>query len=97
MNDQGREALVQAALRGVRQIRAKFADEHGGRCALGVLADAAGLNPLVEPWSDTERAYGLDLTKQPCALCGFMGTESQTIAHLNDIHELDFLTIARKV
>lgn len=40
MNTRGRDALVQAALNGIRQLRdGRVTDNDGGRCALGVLCD----------------------------------------------------------
>ena len=41
MNDRAREVLVAAALNNVRQIRWEERDKDGGRCAIGVLVDAA--------------------------------------------------------
>src|SRR5438046_5571027 len=41
MNELGREVLTAATLRGVRQIRGALWDSLGGRCAQGVLIEAA--------------------------------------------------------
>ena len=41
MNDAGRDALVQAYLKGIPQVRGMLESVDGGRCAMGVLIDAA--------------------------------------------------------
>lgn len=40
MNALGRETLIAAQLRGVRQIKLALKDDHGGFCAMGVLLAA---------------------------------------------------------
>lgn len=43
MNDRGRQALIDAQLQGIPQIRHKLYDGKGGLCAAGVLYVAHGL------------------------------------------------------
>lgn len=83
MNDRAREALVAAALNGVKQIRYGWRDDHGGFCALGVLMeDCKGWHLFSVEHLDKE--YGL--TKN----------EREVILRANDVLGWDFLTIARK-
>lgn len=81
MNDRAREALVAAALSGVKQIKGAFADDDGGRCALGVLIDA---------WQK-DNALPIDEWAEISA------GDAKLIQDANDILEWDFLTIARKI
>ena len=98
MNEQAREALVSASLQGVRQIRGIFWNGKGGYCALGVLAKSLGLEgSRIEPWYKTEHGAELSQERLQCPACNFMGVESLVISHMNDDHEFDFLTIARKL
>ena len=94
MNDRAREALIAAALSGVKQIKGRVHDGQGGHCALGVLHLAVhGGNEL------------LALKCHP-TLCGFehFGAffeldqcEQTEIIQRNDTDGWDFLTIARKI
>src|SRR5439155_14865291 len=60
MNELGREVLVAAAMRGVRQIRGALWDSLGGRCAQGVLVEAAveALNARRSWWQRRDAAFG---------------------------------------
>lgn len=96
MNDLGREKLVEAALKGVRQITGALTDNKGGFCAMGVLGFSSDMT--LTTFYNAVRAYDLSTTIRSCDLCGLnvLG-ELKLIPHLNDGHGLDFLTIARKV
>jgi len=91
MNQRGRDALRAAGLAGVRQITGILSDRHGGLCALGVLAKAAGREDSLS------KAFDLD-RMACCHLCtvGAM-RESSLLAHMNDWHDLDFLGLAEKM
>lgn len=91
MNAAGRDALRAAALAGVRQITGMLRDGHGGLCAVGVLAKAAGLDGGMARMFDLDRMVC-------CSLCevGAM-REAALLAHLNDWHDLDFLGLAEKM
>ena len=102
MNEAGRNALRQAALRGVKQIIGNYSDTAGGRCALGVLADAHR-NAMYHDF----RPFGLHVLIGACPLCGAttisgqqkfpIAAEHHLVAHMNDDHHLDFLGIAEKM
>lgn len=99
MNAKGVEVLTKAAMDGVRQIRGAFADADGGRCALGVLADAAGVTydgDYILHGVRLQREYGLDRDTQ-CPECGTRVPGYGIVSHLNDEHGIDFLGIARKL
>lgn len=92
MNAEAAEKLVQAALTGVRQITEGYADDDGGRCAAGVLGYRA---EKFDEALDAEYALGGPCL---CPACGSeLSCERALIIHLNDTHEWDFLTIARKL
>lgn len=94
MKDIAREILIQAGLTGVKQIFGNFHDGSSGYCALGVLGYDNGdyLNHAL-----LDQKYGL-IAPAFCPECGILaGMEFELIAHLNDSHEFDFLTIARKM
>lgn len=95
MNEKAIAALVDAAMRGVRQIRYRLNDNQGGFCAVGVISAANA------QWSGMydKRFHG-------CPFCGILNdayykmpihSEAVLIIHLNNDHEWDFLTIARKM
>lgn len=87
MNDLARETLIEAELKGVRQIRKKLADRDGGLCAMGVLArkfEEAGGDILL---NDGEFHQYFGLSSQ----------EVITIVRANDVFGWSFLDIARKV
>lgn len=91
MNDLAREKLIQAQLRGVKQIYGNYFDERGGFCAMGILEQDTSSY-------DTCSQYGLRLTPVFCPECGEKcDVETTLIIHLNDVHKFDFLTIARKM
>ena len=85
MNERAREVLVRAALDGVTQIRDRTRDEHGGRCAAGVLLEHATGRPL---WG------GVDPVRV-WKTFGMTATEWTEMIRLNNAG-VDFLTIARK-
>jgi len=90
VNDKAREALVQAALQGTRQITGAFRDDDDGRCALGVLYDAMGVEfPTV--------CMSVELREQLCITYDISNDEGSDIVNANDILKWDFLTIARKI
>ncbi len=107
MNERGRQALIDAALKGVPQHFGAFSDGGDGLCALGVLAKACGWTGKdpetvdTDTWMRLEQEFELDQTfrthrplRCECGL-GF-NNESTLIAHLNDMHHLDFIGIANK-
>lgn len=101
MNEQAARALYEAERKGVRQITGAFADDSGGRCALGVIYEAAGVNldrrrfcPL--PSLGLSCEFGEYAV--PCPMCGIPFGHSQgVVSHLNDEHRLTFAEIARKL
>jgi hypothetical protein len=104
MNERGLDALVQAALAGQKQIFGSMNDRRGGLCALGVLAQAAGVldEPIGHRFSVIAAAYDLHgARKCPLSECSrrdpWRMSEAELIVHLNDHHRWDFLTIARKL
>jgi hypothetical protein len=86
MNDRVREALVTAALNGTKQIKGAYKDRHGGRCALGVIMEHAGLEFgfTIHP---TDAWHKIGLTPD----------EFFSIQRANDNLGWDFLIIARKI
>ena len=101
MNERAREVLVKAALDGVKQVRGSYVTGTA-MCALGVLAHALCGNADVVQVGEQEfsEATGISfaISAQECPACGKVrSSEFALIYHLNDEHELDFLTIARKV
>jgi hypothetical protein len=95
MNNEARDLLVSAWLRGVKQIRYRLADADGGRCAMGVLMEALGVPLTVMDvrfrTEETEAAHALvrkayDLTRE----------EVLDVTRRNNELGQDFLTIARK-
>jgi hypothetical protein len=97
VNELGREKLVAAALKGVKQIKGDYYRD-GGFCAMGVLGvdnpnDARDEFAVCDEYGIDYRAVG-----RVCEVCQErVGTELCLIIHLNDYHDMDFLTIARKV
>ena len=103
MNDLAREKLIEAAMNGTPQITRSFKTDLG-LCALGVL----GYNYA----QSYHQQMTLDLLYElnANAKCPFLGTdedvfdchssmftERHVVAHLNDIHKMTFLDIARKL
>lgn len=97
MNDKGREALVAAALNGVKQIRFRWSDGHGGLCAQGVLVKDYGFELSFKEMNITQAEYET-ITDVVCREYDLAGGEWYELAELNDANDQkDFLTIARKV
>lgn len=101
MNDVARNKLVQAQLDGVNQIRYHYS-KSDGKCAMGVLGFR--VNDNVVQRSQLFKEYGFNFDdvgymKLSCpGECGKRFTlEADLVVHLNDDHEWDFLTIARKM
>jgi len=101
MNERGVEALVAAAMRGQPQGHGAYITAEG-LCAFGVLAQALGWSTTAEidrSFVLLARAYEIDM-QQPriCPECGKeTSSEGILIVHLNDSHQFDWLTIARKL
>jgi hypothetical protein len=91
MNQRSADALMRAALDGVRQIVGNYTDGRGGYCAMGVIQRNAGF----------VHDESLSRYARVCPECGPFKipfhTERDLIIHLNDHHHWDFLTIARKL
>ena len=97
MNQEARDKLVEAELRGVPQIRGSYSNSKG-KCALGVL----GYPDLVSSW----KTFRLEDTASDCPFlhtdlqlptCPITSiSEPMLVIHLNDDHGLSFLDIARK-
>jgi hypothetical protein len=88
MNDRAREALVEASLKGVNQIKRAYKTDKG-QCALGVLLEKTGW--YEEFWI-------------PCVASEMIRSEFEMsnkelkdIVYANDVLGWDFLTIARKI
>ena len=108
MNDQARAWLIAAELSGHPKQRKVM---HGtvGDCALGVIhlgihkgnrSAALKCVSLRNGWMPTCLAGYVDVsfrTPYLCSECGSSYSEATYIAHLFDVHELDYLTIARKL
>lgn len=102
MNERGVGVLVDAAMRGQKQVRGMFYDGQGGMCASAVLSEALNRRAGVgESWSWDSLAViteAYDLTGwRKCPECGDKMHDLNLVAHLNDAHSADFLTIARKM
>ncbi len=85
MNDRAREALVAAALAGVKQVKGVFRNGEG-RCAMGVIIDAYGM--ITDPMSYPQYMGCLEWAE-------IDWKEDDAIRVAND-NGIDFLTIARK-
>jgi hypothetical protein len=99
MNEKAVEVLVDAALRGVPQARGSFVSGEA-RCALGVLGEAMGLSMVSETFYPCALSahYEMRFHRMRCPVCHKeQFAEDRLVAHLNDAHEWDFLTIARKL
>jgi len=100
MNQKAAEALYAAEAAGVKQIK-MLSDEAGGRCAMGVIAEAAVGTPR---WDGVHQYIRLHefagLSSWPlsdCPCCGASWSEYTMVTHLNDVHDLTFAEIARKL
>ncbi len=94
MNDEAREVLVAAALRGHKQARGALHDVPEGECALGVLHLA------VHPTRDRAMvcaALGGGHCEEMERRFAIGYFEAMAIASANDEEGWDFLTIARKI
>ena len=96
MDQRAIDALVEAGLNNRLQIFGALR-RGAGACAMGVILGAEAekrelLWLTVEPrwasWSDPQVS---------CPHCEQYGTEAWLIVHCNDVHQWDFLTIARKL
>ena len=94
MDQRAIDALVAAGLNNRPQV---FGTLHRGEgaCALGVILAAEvreerwwTVEPRWASWSDPQVS---------CPHCEQYGTEAWLIVHCNDVHQWDFLTIARKL
>lgn len=102
MNDEAREVLVAAALRGHRQIRTRYhdPDQESGECAMGVLhlamhgARAEALACAYTPYGQQLDGDCHQRLKDRFGL-GELGHVNVALA--NDERRWDLLTIARKV
>jgi len=101
LTDEARDALVDAALRGVEQCFGKARDAEA-RCAMGAITEALNGIP---GWTDRLR-YRIFLPDDviECPADGLYGPcwrrfprSAPILVHLNDFHHWDFLTIARKL
>ena len=89
MNDKAREALDQAALTGVKQIRFQMDSPSGGRCAMGVLYESIGIT--------LGTTVSLGKMKRARKTLGLTDSDIMDIIEANDRLGWDFLTIARKI
>lgn len=105
MEERAREALVAAALAGRPQITGLFHSPKGD-CAIGILHDLVeghkreACASLDVPLDELSLTMGLGQYNRTCLVEGcnhFFSYETALIAHLNDSHGWDFLTIARKM
>jgi len=104
MNQRGADALIQAGLRGDKQVEGAFVRD-GGACAVGTMMLALGFGGMfgIADLDDAVYAlaseYEIDLLKPvTCPECHqSVGSELCRIAHMNDKHHWDFITIARKL
>ena len=94
MNEEAREALVAAEMRGQRQIKDRF-NSGDGLCALGVLGWREGqafLDDFLKPH------WGFSSNRLQCPFCErVVLEETRLVAHFNDDHDFSFLDIARKM
>ena len=109
MNELGRQTLINAALRGQEQHFGSFSDGGDKLCGLGVLLHEAGARmPLNDDsidsgdWVRAQEMYEWkSVPDNICRLCDFPGdrgySDTTFIAHLNDVHRLDFIGIAQKM
>jgi len=100
MNARAAEALYAAEAAGVKQIKGGYWSWDGGRCALGVVAEALiGTERLLKTQftvADFRPAIATS-GEMSCPCCQEMATEFAIVYHLNDHHGLTFAEIARKM
>jgi hypothetical protein len=101
MNEKGAEALVEAAMRGIRQVRQRFQTDRGEVCAMGALHLARHGWDLGAAWECVLNAPLVHVAFLPC---GFVheygvadGAARLDLIYANDTEGWDFLTIARKL
>jgi len=101
MNQAARDALINAAMVGTPQTFGMFVEEDDaghiiGQCGLAVL----GFDDETESkeWVTLAELWGLSLETAFCPECNMSYPDEATlVAHLNDTHNFDFITIARKM
>ena len=97
MNGKAADVLRQAQMDGVPQIKGHYGSSlTTGVCGLGALGFRDDTSPL-----ETRRLireYGLEPAGD-CPQCNrrFFHNQADLIAHLNDDHGFDFITIANKL
>jgi hypothetical protein len=108
LTEKGREVLVEAALRGHPQSKGQLHSDTGD-CALGVLhrhyhqemgtETDRKLRWCHQPIDELVNAEYLTpfSGKVTCVVCGDRPRTLHPVAHYNDVHEWDFLTIACKL
>ena len=94
MNDRAREALIAAALNGVKQIRDKMHDGQGGYCAMGVLHVATHAGDEWAAWTCHSNVCTFEIFSRNYDIDQ---GELTAIIRANDTDGWDFLTIARKI
>ena len=87
LTERHRAVLVDAALKGVRQIKNRLHDGEGGHCAMGVI------HLDMHDGNETEAVLCWD---RRGLACGFLNMNNREIERANDKLGWDFLTIARK-
>jgi len=100
------DALIDAAMRGVRQIKGTFEDEFGGRCAIGAMfpsgesmytpVAACPFCGATQTWTGVATSMGQAPPSSEMLTLPLRDVTALVI-HLNNDHEWDFLTIARKL
>jgi hypothetical protein len=97
MNQQQADALIDAGMTGVRQLRNRGTDNAGGYCAAALLYVRGLLGELEK----TEIAQCPECAATRYTDGGQPGVrlrnEMNLIVHLNNDHEWDFISIARKL
>ncbi len=95
MNDIARDKLVQAALDGVPQIKDSYATTEGvcGLGALGYRPASLGNHALDVLYAMREHV----LFQCPLGCAEEILSDRGIISHFNDIHDMSFLDIARKM
>ena len=93
MNERGKSALINAQLRGVRQIKGRLFDGEGGMCAGGVLCVEAGMCDQVGRWvigENNSRDYLV-------VVFALDRSEWQEMIRMNNVLGYDFIKIAREL
>ena len=94
MNERGKSALINAQLRGVRQIKGRLFDGEGGMCAGGVLCVEAGMCDQVGRWvigeNPNRRGYLV-------GLFALDRSELEEMVNMNNVLGYDFIKIAREL